>query len=109
MDDFGRLANEEVLLLSRKRKVGDWWDSRVERDRIDYTDTPETNAMRDAVRRINAWLEEASIGFVDDGGEPVDVHDRSLRRMFVIHEGDPMGQRFDLSGHLFGGYWQGLQ
>jgi hypothetical protein len=41
--------------------------------------------------------------------EPVDVHDRTLRRLFVIHEGDPLGQRFDLSGRLFGGFWQGLQ
>ena len=29
--------------------------------------------------------------------------------MFVIHEGDPLSQRFDLSGRLFGGFWQGLK
>ena len=76
---------------------------------LDYADTAETNAMRDDMRRINAWLERASITFVDDGAEPVDVHDRTLRRLFVIHEGDPLRQRFDLSGRLFGGFWQGLQ
>jgi hypothetical protein len=76
---------------------------------LDYADTAETNAMRDDMRRINAWLERASITFVDDGAEPVDVHDRTLRRLFVILEGDPLGQRFDLSGRLFGGFWQGLQ
>ena len=65
--------------------------------------------MRDDMRRVNAWLERASITFVDDGAEPVDVHDRTLRRLFVIHEGDPLAQRFDLSGRLFGGFWQGLQ
>jgi hypothetical protein len=65
--------------------------------------------MRNNMRRINAWLERALITFVDDGAEPVDVHDRTLRRLFVIHEGDPLGQRFDLSGRLFGGFWQGLQ
>jgi hypothetical protein len=65
--------------------------------------------MRGDIRRINAWLERASITFVDDGAEPVDVHDRILRRLFVIPEGDPLGQRFDLSGRLFGGFWQGLQ
>ena len=84
-------------------------ESRIEREWIDYTDTAETNAMRDDMRRINAWLERASITFVDDGAEPVDVHDRTLRRLFVILEGDPLGQRFDLSGRLFGGFWQGLQ
>ena len=109
LEDFGRLANEEVIRLSRKRKIGDWRESRIEREWIDYTDTPETNAMRDNMRRINAWLERVSITFVDNGVEPVDVHDRTLRRLFVIHEGDLLGQRFDLSGRLFGGFWQGLQ
>ena len=73
---------------------------------LDYADTAETNAMRDDMRRVNAWLERASITFVDDGVEPVDVHDRTPRRLFVILEGDPLGQRFDLSGRLFGGFWQ---
>ena len=109
LEDFGRLANEEVISLSRKRKIGDWRESRIEREWIDYADTPETNVMRDDMRRINAWLEQASITFVDDGAEAVDIHDRTLRRLFVIHEGDPAEQRFDLSGRLFGGFWQGLQ
>jgi hypothetical protein len=47
LEDFGRLANEEVIRLSRKRKIGDWRESRIERDWIDYTDAPETNVMRD--------------------------------------------------------------
>jgi hypothetical protein len=109
LEDFGRLANEEVISLSRKRKIGDWRESRIEREWIDYSDTPQTNTMRDDMRRINAWLEQAAISFEDDGGEPVDVHDRVLRRLFVILAGDPLGQRFDLSGRLFGGFWQGLQ
>ncbi len=108
-EDFGRLTNEEVIRLSRKRKIGDWWERRIERDEIDYTDTPQTNAMRDAMRRINSWLEQASIGFADDGGDAIDIYDRTLRRMFVIHQGDPLSQRFDLSGRLFGGFWQGLK
>ena len=109
LEDFGRRANEEVIRLSRKWKIGDCRESRIEREWIDYTDTAETNVMRDDMRRINAWLEQSAITFVDDGAEPVDVHDRTLRRLFVIHEGDPLGQRFDLSGRLFGGFWQGLQ
>ena len=81
------MANEEVIRLSRKRKVGDWWDMRTERDWIDYIDTPQTNAMRDVMRRINAWLEQSTISFVDDGLEPVNVNDRTLQRFFVIHDG----------------------
>jgi hypothetical protein len=42
LEDFGRLANEEVISLSRKRKIGDWRESRIERDWIDYTDTAST-------------------------------------------------------------------
>jgi hypothetical protein len=109
LEDFGRLANEEVISLSRKRKIGDWRESRIERDWVNYTDTAETNAKRDDMRRVNAWLEQASITFVDDVAEPVDVHDRTLGRLFIIQEGDLLGQRFDLSGRLFGGFWQGLQ
>ena len=108
-EDFGRQNSEEVILLSRKRKMGEWRDSRTERDWVNYTDTAETNAMRADMRRINAWLEDAAISFEDDGGEPVDVHDRTLRRMFMIHEGDPLEQRFDLSGRLYGGFWQNLK
>jgi hypothetical protein len=108
-EDIGRHKHEEVILLSRKRKIGDWRESRIEREWIDYTDTPETNALRDDMRHINAWLEQAAISFEDDGGEAIDIHDRTLRRMFVIREGDADGQRFDLSGRLFGGFWQGLQ
>ena len=95
LEDFGHLANEEVIRLSRKWKIGDWRESRIEREWIDYTDTAETNAMRDDVRRINARLERASITFVDDGAQPVDVRDRTLRRLFVIHEGDPWGNPAD--------------
>ena len=36
-EDFGRLENEEVIRLSRKRKIGEWWERRIERDEIDYT------------------------------------------------------------------------
>jgi len=108
-EDFGRLANEEVIRLSRKRKIGDWRESRIERDWIDYVDTPQTNTMRNDMRRMNAWLERASISFIEDGGDPVDVQDRTLSRLFVVHEGDPLPQRFDLSGRLFGGFWQGLK
>jgi hypothetical protein len=108
LEDFGHLANEEVIRLSRKWKIGDWRESRIEREWIDYTDTAETNAMRGVMRRVNAWLERAAISFINDAAEPVDIHDRTLRRLFVTHEGDPLGQRL-IGGRLFGGFWQGLQ
>ena len=85
------MVNEEVIRLSRKRKVGDWRESRIERDWIDYTDTAETNAMRDDMRRINDWSGAGLDDVLDDGAEAVDVHDRTLRRLFVILEGDLLG------------------
>ena len=64
-------AIEPHRYWGRKRKIGDSRESRIERLWINYTDTAETNAMRDDVRRINAWIERASITFIDDEGDPV--------------------------------------
>jgi hypothetical protein len=66
-DDDG----EEVLVLTRKA------DTRAapSTDRIDYEDTAETNALREEVRRVNAFLAAADIDFVQDGLQPhIDPH-----------------------------------
>lgn len=55
---------------------------------------------------MNSFLSSADIAFVDDGGGPVDVHDRTMRRHFITAL--PEGQEFDRGGRLFGGFWQNL-
>jgi hypothetical protein len=64
LSDFGRDATEEVVLLTRNsRKEPPWWEERtprkVHREPIDYTDTPETQRYRDAIRHLNRFLSGA--------------------------------------------------
>ncbi len=107
--DFGRLDGEELVLLARTSVIHRR-DKRVHhREMIDYRDTAETIAMRQDMRALNDFLAAADITFIDDGGGPVDPHDRSMRRNFVIAEDDLLSQRFDRGGRLFGGFWQNLK
>jgi hypothetical protein len=113
LSDFGRDATEEVVLLTRNsRKEPPWWEEgtprKVDREPIDYTDTPETQRYRDANRHLNRFLSGADIDFLDDGLEPrIDPFDRTLRRRFVLRPGQD--ERFDQSGRLYGGFWRNLK
>jgi len=97
---FGIRPGQEVIHLKRTKE--DHWD---EGELIEYDDTPETDAFREQVQLINAWLQAAEIDFDEyhsPEGQPVDPHDRHLRRVFT--QG-----RFDSGGRLFGGFWQSLK
>lgn len=113
LSDFGRDEAEEVVLLTRNtREALNWWSQtgarKLYRERIDYDDTAETRAFRDVVRRLNAFLSDADIGFLDDDQEPhIDPFDRTLRRRFLVLPGQEV--RFDQGGRLFGGFWQTLK
>ncbi|GEO99935.1 hypothetical protein GCM10007887_23180 [Methylobacterium haplocladii] len=107
LEDIGRLPGEEVILLSRKFELrGNVEDGK--REAVEYTDTPATMAMREVMRDLNTFLAGADITFVDDGGDPVDTHQRTLRRHFTLRR-DDAGERFDRCGRLFGGFWQYLK
>lgn len=103
--DFGRQEREELILLSHKpphedRLLGG------HKEMLDYAETPKTRAMRETVRGINTFLENASITFQDDGLAPVDQHNRAMRRHFVqVGTGDQLEQ----GGRLYGGFWQNLE
>jgi hypothetical protein len=105
LGDFGRDGREEVLVLTRRAGARE----ARETERIDYKETPETKALRESVRRVNAFLARADIGFIDDGLSPhVDPHDRLLKRRFVMLLGERV-ERFDRGGRLFGeGFWINL-
>ena len=100
-----------VLLARNTRELLHWSQTgpgTVRRERIDYSDTPETCRCRDVVRHLNAFLSEADVDFLDDGLEPrIDPFDRTLRRRFLILPGQDA--RFDQGGRLFGGFWQTLR
>jgi hypothetical protein len=105
LSDFGRDDDEEVIRLTRKTR---WRDGSSHREEIDYADTCATYADREAIRALNAFLRKANIAFIDDGRTPrVDPYDRTMRRHYVIGEGQEV--RFDQSGRLFGGFWQNLK
>ncbi len=78
--DFGRQVGEEVVIASRKEHLRVSDGLVVSRELVDYADTAETIAIRDAVSRLNAFLGEADIDFVDDGLGLVDPHSRSRVR-----------------------------
>jgi hypothetical protein len=111
-DDFTRDVAEELVILTRTVKMDAHWSSKVEprkfKEWIDYTETEETRKLRDGMRRLNGFLASADITFLDDGLEPrVDPFDRTMRRRFVILEGQP--EVFDQGGRLYGGSWQNLK
>ena len=102
LDDFGRDEREEVLVLTRN--VGT--RAAPIRDRVEYKDTAQTIALRNEVRKINAFLATANIAFFADGLTPhVDARDRLLMRRFVLLKGDK-ALRWDRGGRLFGdAFW----
>jgi hypothetical protein len=102
LDDFGSDERQEVLVLTRN--VGTMAARII--DPIDYAETAETTALRDEVRRLNAFLAKADIEFTDDGRSPlINPHRRLLKRRFVLLKGDK-GVRWDRgagsSGMAFG-------
>ena len=97
-----------AVIRGNDRASSETGPGRLHREPIDYTDTPQTHRYRDAVRRLNRFLSEASVDFQDDGLEPrIDPFDRTLRRRFMIHPGQDV--RFDQGGRLYGGFWQNLK
>jgi len=108
LSSFGRHRAEEVILLTRNTR-GLNGENGVTRERIDYSDTQTTRRLRQAMRRLNAFLAAADISFVDDGKLPlVDPFERTLRRHFVLLA-EQNDTRFDQSGRLFGGFWQNMK
>jgi hypothetical protein len=109
LSDFGRDDSEELILLTRNsRRLGATLDDPVKHERIEYRDTAETLKYRREVRRLNSFLADADLTFIDDALEPtVDQFSRSLRRHFTVLPSQ--APRFDQNGRLFGGWWQTLK
>jgi hypothetical protein len=92
--DFGRLENEEVIILKAEK---DWHGDRGRW--LEYDDYEETNQFRDQMQTINRRLQEADISYA--GPQPVDLSVRRLKRFFS-------NGQFNQGGRLFGGFWQQL-
>ncbi len=113
--DFGHREDREVIALSRTEKSfrqdarGDWGVHKA-RKLLEYEDTEVTTAYRAEIRRLNAFMGEADIRFLEDGQEPpVDSHDRVVSRQFKHVAGLDECPTFDRNGRLSGGFWMNLK
>lgn len=85
-----RAEGEEVIILRDHKKK-----------KIDYEDTPETNRMRDNLKRYNEFLSKASISlaFRPEDMPRVDWTADRLHRVFN-------NGTFEEGGRFYGGWWQ---
>jgi hypothetical protein len=105
LSDIVSDEGKELIVLTMKRRGA---YGRIGCQEINYIDSPSTCADRDAMSRLNAFLHDSDIAFLDDGQEPrVNPLDRTMKRFYVIYQGQDV--RFDQSGRLCGGFWQNIK
>ena len=92
-DDIGPAPEEEVIILRAPKHHS---NSTAEYE--EYEDDQTTQALRDQMRDINAWLHAADITCSHPQVNPAQ---RRLRRIFNNSD-------FAQGGRLYGGFWQQL-
>ena len=92
-DDLSQAAEEEVVILRSPKRHA---NSIAEYE--DYEDDQTTQALRDQMRDINAWLHAADITCSHPQVNPAQ---RRLRRIFNNSD-------FAQGGRLYGGFWQAM-
>ncbi|MGC4409632.1 hypothetical protein D4A92_09285 [Rhizobium rosettiformans] len=103
LSDIGRALGAETIWLNARTGEISFADRTPLKCRIEYQDTEETILLRDQMERINAYLNQSGFRFDGEHQGPV-----CLRRMFLLRSlSDP--HSFNLSGRLFGGWWQELR
>lgn len=107
-EHFAQAEGQEAIWLSRTER--DFIGKTIEREKINYADTPETAHYRAEMETINAALARADLHMEPDGGPLVLTAMRRLRRVFNLPPHVPANvERFDLGGRLYGGWWQNLE
>jgi len=106
-DDVHRFEGQEVIILRDEKVTG-----KVGKE-VEYTDTPNTNAMRSELKSYNdllaasfidiATLQEPIITREDavDGSLPVRIHPDHARLRRVFSRKD-----WSMNGRFYGGWWQ---
>lgn len=105
LTDLGRIEGEEVILAKRKETTERGDPIRI--SLVDYPESERARGLRETMQRVNTFIAEADIAFLDDGLGPVDLSNRVQRRHFLCAAGDDL-PGFDLGGRLYGGAWQNL-
>lgn len=99
----GSVRREQEVVELRGRKV--WEVVRGRRigkaTRMSWPTTEAARTIQQQMEVINDWLSEAQLDLWFDPTKPVDLGDRSLKRIF--NEGS-----LDLGGRLYGGFWQSM-
>lgn len=108
-EDFEQAPGRETIWLT-KVTARDYVADTVERELIDYAETPETVRYREEMATINEALRKADMLMLSDGNPPPLTSLRELRRVFNLPPGSPQGtERFDHGGRLWGGWWETLK
>ena len=102
LGQVGRAEGEETIWLTA-RMGRDGKGVKLPNVPIDYEDTPETNAMRDEMGEITAFLNAQRIE-LDGERQPTF---RLTRRFLLRSPEDP--HTFTLHGRLYGGFWESLK
>jgi hypothetical protein len=104
-DGFGpdsfRTEGGETIVLNRVHR--DHARDTREAERLEYEDDGLTEGFRSTLDQINAALDEVSLTCAADGGPPVELGSRRLRRIFQLAPNDL--PRWSIGGRLHGGFW----
>jgi hypothetical protein len=92
--DIGRSPDEEVIVLREPKPRDD-----TPGELVEYTDTEETNTLRQQMQTINTWLDQAEVECTDPA---INLDDRCLKRIFNNAD-------FAQGGRLYGGFWQRMK
>lgn len=103
LKDVGRVAGAESIWLNARTGEKSFGSNPPPKCLVHYTDTSETMALREEMERINSFLAHADFRFAGELQTPT-----ALRRMFLLRSMHD-GHTFDLSGRLFGGWWQDMK
>lgn len=103
LEDIGRVRGAESIWLNARTGDVDFKTHAPIKQRVSYSDTHRTIGLRAEMDRINTYLTHADFCFAGQRQGPI-----ALRRMFLLRsQQDP--EAFNLSGRLFGGWWQDLK
>lgn len=103
LSDVGRVRGAETIWLNARTGETDFRDHSPLKHRVSYRDTTESDALRSEMDRVNDFLTQADFRFADEPQGPV-----ALRRIFLLRSLHEV-PAFNLSGRLFGGWWQDLK
>ena len=103
LSDVGRKHGAEPIWLNARTGETDFRNHAPLKHRVSYNDTSESETLRREMLRVNEFLTQSDFRFAGERQGPV-----ALRRIFLLRSLND-AHAFNLSGRLFGGWWQDLK